>query len=117
MRRSMTCALAVSLLSSTTLLLDTGGTPVSYDELPAKAAPSLAKEVAPETWQARYEACQKGIATLAKTLEQIAPDILVIFGDDQEELFSDESMPAMLAYWGQEKDAGALSTLPQRRLS
>jgi Catalytic LigB subunit of aromatic ring-opening dioxygenase len=83
-------------------LLDTRGTPVSYDELLAKASPSLAKEVAPATWQARYEACQKGIATLAKTLEQISPDILVIFGDDQEELFSDENMPAMLVYWGEE---------------
>jgi 3-O-methylgallate 3,4-dioxygenase len=32
----------------------------------------------------------------------VSPDILVIFGDDQEELFSDENMPAMLVYWGEE---------------
>jgi 3-O-methylgallate 3,4-dioxygenase len=83
-------------------LLDTGGTHVSYDELLAKANPSLEKEVTPEKWQARYAACQKGIATLAKTLEQVSPDILVIFGDDQEELFSEENMPAMLVYWGEE---------------
>jgi 3-O-methylgallate 3,4-dioxygenase len=83
-------------------LLDTGGTPVSYDELLAKADPSLAGEISPEKWQMRYEACQQGIATLAKTLEQVSPDILVIFGDDQEELFSEENMPAMLVYWGEE---------------
>jgi 3-O-methylgallate 3,4-dioxygenase len=82
-------------------LLDTGGTHVSYDELLAKADPSLAREITPEKWQVRYEACQKGIATLAKTLAQVSPDIAVIFGDDQEELFSDENMPAMLVYWGE----------------
>ena len=77
-------------------LLDTNGTHVSYDELLAKAHPSLAGEVTMGKWQARYDACQQGIAALAKTLEQVTPDILVIFGDDQEELFSDENMPAML---------------------
>jgi 3-O-methylgallate 3,4-dioxygenase len=83
-------------------LLDTAGTPVSYDELLAKASPALQQEVTPEKWRLRYEACQKGIATLAQTLEQSAPDIVVIFGDDQEELFSEENMPAMLIYWGEE---------------
>jgi hypothetical protein len=83
-------------------LLDTDGRHVSYDELLAQASPSLAGEVTTAKWQARYDACQQGIATLAKVLEQVSPDILVIFGDDQEELFSDENMPAMLVYWGEE---------------
>ena len=83
-------------------LLDRDGRQVSYDELLAKASPSLAGEVTTAKWQARYDACQQGIATLAKTLEQVSPDILVIFGDDQEELFSEENMPAMLVYWGEE---------------
>jgi hypothetical protein len=83
-------------------LLDTDGRHVSYNELLAKASPSLAGEVTTAKWQARYDACQQGIATLAKVLEQVSPDILVIFGDDQEELFSDENMPAMLVYWGEE---------------
>ena len=83
-------------------LLDTDGRHISYDELLAKASPSLAGEVTTAKWQTRYDACQQGIATLAKTLEQVSPDILVIFGDDQEELFSDENMPAMLVYWGEE---------------
>ena len=83
-------------------LLDTDGRHVSYDELLAKASPSLVEEVTTAKWQARYDACQQGIATLAKVLDQVSPDILVIFGDDQEELFSDENMPAMLVYWGEE---------------
>jgi hypothetical protein len=82
-------------------LLDTDGRHVSYEELLAKADPSLAKEVAPEKWQARYEACQKGIATLGETLTRVSPDIVVIIGDDQEELFSEDNMPALLVYWGE----------------
>jgi 3-O-methylgallate 3,4-dioxygenase len=83
-------------------LLDTQGTPVSYEELLAKATPAMAREISAETWQARYEACQKGIATLADTLARVSPDIVIILGDDQEELFSDENMPAVLVYWGEE---------------
>src|SRR5262245_61073496 len=83
-------------------LLDTNGVRVRYDELLGQASPSLAGEVTTDKWQARYAACQQGIAHLAKTLDQVSPDILVIFGDDQEELFSDENMPAMLIYWGDE---------------
>jgi 3-O-methylgallate 3,4-dioxygenase len=83
-------------------LLDRDGTHLSYDDLLAKAHPSLAGEVTPEKWQARYEACQKGIATLSKTFAQVAPEVAIIIGDDQEELFSDDNMPAVLVYWGAE---------------
>ncbi len=82
-------------------LLDTDGTHVSYEALLAKADPSLAREVTPEKWQARYEACQKGIAKLADTLAQVSPDVVVMLGDDQEELFSEDNMPAVLVYWGE----------------
>jgi 3-O-methylgallate 3,4-dioxygenase len=82
-------------------LLDTTGSHVSYEELLAKAEPSLAKEVTPEKWQARHEACQRGITKLAETLAQVSPDVVVMLGDDQEELFSEDNMPAMLVYWGE----------------
>jgi hypothetical protein len=55
----------------------------------------------PEKWQARYEACQRGIAELGETLDRVSPDIVVIAGDGQEELFSDENMPAVLVCWGE----------------
>jgi hypothetical protein len=83
-------------------LIATDGTPVSYEALLAAAPPSMAKEVTPEIWQTRYDACQKGIAKLGDSLSQASPDIVVIFGDDQEELFSEENMPAVLVYWGEE---------------
>jgi hypothetical protein len=83
-------------------LIATDGTPVSYEDLLASAPATMAKEVTPETWQTRYDACQKGIAKLGDALAQAAPDVVVIFGDDQEELFSEENMPAVLVYWGEE---------------
>jgi hypothetical protein len=95
-------------------LLDTTGSHVSYEELLAKAEPSLAKEVTPEKWQARHEACQRGITKLAETLAQVSPDVVVMLGDDQEELFSEDNMPAMLVYWGETSPAATRSraTLP-----
>ena len=34
------------------------------------------------------------------TLADVSPDVLVMIGDDQKELFQDDNMPAMLVYWG-----------------
>ena len=72
----------------------------TYEEVLASASPSLQKELTPDTWQARYDACQKGLAQVGATLANVAPDILVMIGDDQKELFQDDNMPAMLVYWG-----------------
>ena len=38
---------------------------------------------------------------MAKKLEQTSPDAIVMVGDDQLEVFSDQNMPAMLVYWGE----------------
>jgi len=82
-------------------LLDLQGNHVSYEELLGKADRSIAKEIMPDRRQARYDACQKGIDRLGETLAQISPDIVVMLGDDQHELFTDENMPAVLVYWGE----------------
>ncbi|MGH8055774.1 MAG: extradiol ring-cleavage dioxygenase [Candidatus Entotheonellia bacterium] len=82
-------------------LLDLQGNHVSYEALLGKADRSIAKEITPEKRQARYDACQKGIARLGETLAQVSPDIVVMLGDDQHELFTDENMPAVLVYWGE----------------
>ena len=73
-------------------------------------------------------ACQAAIAELARTLESAAPDVLIVIGDDQREMFLDDGTPAFgifhgdtivdtspdprtmhpsiqLAYWSQHADA------------
>jgi hypothetical protein len=78
------------------------GKHVTFDELLAEAAPEVAKELTPEVFQKRYDANQKGIARLAEALERTAPDVLVILGDDQQEAFHDDNMPAFCVYWGEQ---------------
>jgi hypothetical protein len=72
-----------------------------YAELLARTGTSMQKELTPDTWQQRYDACQRGIARLGETLAAVAPDVLIIVGDDQKELFHDDNMPALLVYWGE----------------
>ena len=73
----------------------------SYTELAAAAGSTFQGELTSHTWQTRHAACQKGLAQLAQTLADVAPDSLIIIGDDQKELFQDDNMPAMLVYWGE----------------
>jgi hypothetical protein len=71
-----------------------------YEELEALTGSSIQKELLPDVQQRRYQACQQGIARLGEVLDKAAPDVLVIVGDDQKELFHDDNMPALLVYWG-----------------
>src|SRR5436190_15372094 len=49
----------------------------------ARAHKHLEDQLSPEKAEARYQACQSDIATLAETLDRVSPDVAVIFGDDQ----------------------------------
>ena len=72
----------------------------TYDELLTLADPDIEKELTPEVWQARYDACQVGIKKVGEAMVKAQLDALVVVGDDQYELFSEENMPAVLVYWG-----------------
>lgn len=77
------------------------GKPYSFAELLATAdAGLIAKELTAAKFQTRYAACQQAIAALGRRLDEVAPDIIVMIGDDQQELFNDGNMPATLVYWG-----------------
>ncbi|MGH8059737.1 MAG: extradiol ring-cleavage dioxygenase [Candidatus Entotheonellia bacterium] len=78
------------------------GTHVTYEELLAEVDPSIARELTPEVCQKRHDANQKGIARVAEALERVAPDVLLILGDDQQEAFHDDNMPAFCVYWGEQ---------------
>ena len=78
------------------------GKPYSFEELLSTVDRSaIEKELTASAMETRYQACQQGIATLGSALEQAAPDIVVMIGDDQLELFNEGNMPAMLVYWGE----------------
>ena len=81
---------------------DKAGNPTNYENLLAMAPKGLDEILLPEAMRSRYERCQIGIAKLRHAIGRIAPDIIVIIGDDQKEMLLEDNLPAFLVYWGKE---------------
>src|SRR5579871_436032 len=74
---------------------------VAYPELlEIREDQHFEREITPEKTQARWDACQQAIAHLGATLARVAPDVLIIVGDDEHELFLDDNLPAISVFWG-----------------
>jgi hypothetical protein len=54
----------------------------------------------PAAYHAQAEACQRALDELSSSLRAAKPDITVIIGDDQDEWFFEDNMPALAIYWG-----------------
>ncbi|MSQ22992.1 MAG: hypothetical protein EXR58_00295 [Chloroflexi bacterium] len=77
------------------------GKTYSYDELlETRSGEHIEKELSDATFQARFNDCQREIARLAQTLNRVAPDVCILFGDDQHEAFNDDIMPSFAIYHG-----------------
>ena len=74
----------------------------TYDELLAQADPALKKELAPEVWESKYQRCQEAIGALSAFLGKARPDVAIVIGDDQRELFRDDGIPAVACFTGPE---------------
>jgi len=81
-------------------LLGTDGEYHSYDDLLAAADPAVSAELGTEIWEEKYERCQAAIAELARRLEAAHPDVVVVIGDDQEELFDEEGTSTFSLFLG-----------------
>jgi hypothetical protein len=78
------------------------GRAYKFDELLELRAPEgFEREITLEQRMARHAACQRAIDAVSDTLRRVGPDVVVIIGDDQEELFLDDNMPAFCIYWGE----------------
>ncbi|MBM4259811.1 MAG: extradiol ring-cleavage dioxygenase [Deltaproteobacteria bacterium] len=73
---------------------------LNYDALLKKAKPGIESELTLEKFEQRDQACLKGVATLGDALRQANADVVVVFGDDQQEQFHDENMPTFAIYHG-----------------
>ena len=82
-------------------LLDKTGQPCTYGDLLAQADPAIKDQIAPDVLAARAARCTDNIARVAKEIEAAALDALIVIGDDQNEQFFDDNMPAILIYWGE----------------
>src|SRR5580693_7806690 len=73
----------------------------SFDQLVTmRVGEGLAEKSTLEERTRRFDACQVAIAKLAKVFKEAAPDVAVIVGNDQMEIFSDRNIPAFLVYYG-----------------
>jgi 3-O-methylgallate 3,4-dioxygenase len=84
----------------TNLFSPRDGTLLTYEELLAQADSYIVKEITPEKMQARHDANQRGIAKVAETFAAETPDVLIMVGDDQDEIIHNDNMPAICVYWG-----------------
>src|SRR5690242_4956467 len=83
------------------------GQPHNFDELcDLRADSHFANELTADKAKTRFAACQQAIASLAATFDEVRPDLLVMIGDDQNELFQvDEGMvPAFNVHTGETVD-------------
>ncbi|WP_134705113.1 protocatechuate 3,4-dioxygenase [Ammoniphilus sp. YIM 78166] len=72
-------------------------------EAQARTAPDWLKDhLTREVWEQKYQACERAIAEMGRILQEVSPDILVVIGDDQKELFLRDNMPAFSVFWGKE---------------
>jgi hypothetical protein len=60
----------------------------------------LAAQITPEVFEARHERCQSAIRRLADFFDEHRPDIALIIGNDQMEVFTGDHVPALALFWG-----------------
>jgi hypothetical protein len=82
-------------------LLDKQGRPVTYGDLLAEADPAIKNQITPQVLAERSEACTGNIGRLDKEIAEARLDALIIVGDDQNEQYGDDNMPAILIYRGE----------------
>lgn len=83
-------------------LLGVDGQLHSFSELESLAPAQVAEGLKREVTEATHERVQKAMGVLADKLTDAAPDVVVIIGDDQRELFLEDGMPMFAMFWGEE---------------
>jgi 3-O-methylgallate 3,4-dioxygenase len=76
------------------------GKHVAFPELLAGADPKIAKEIDKDIFVRKFNNLQRAMDELGDTFEKINPDVIVMFGDDQDEMMFENVMPTIDVYWG-----------------
>ena len=78
------------------------GQSYDYDSLLQQRAPGFAARVTAEAMAANFAKCQLALDTLADHFAQCQPDLVLILGNDQREVFLDDLTPAFTVFTGSE---------------
>jgi len=81
-------------------LLDQKRTP--YEALLRTRAAWMDGELEPSVWAEKHRSVQRAIEELSAALKSAKPDVVLLIGDDQEELFLDDCIPTFSLFWGKE---------------
>jgi aromatic ring-opening dioxygenase catalytic subunit (LigB family) len=76
-------------------LYDSTGVIRSFDELADAAGDRFAERCTPEVWENDWQRCEAALTRLREDFRRAAPDVVLIVGDDQRELFTESNQPAM----------------------
>ncbi len=84
------------------LVFPPDGWSMSFDEAVANYVPKEIQDKprSLEIFNEQSDRCQRAIAELAKTVEEVNPDITIIVSDDQDEWFYESNMPMFSIFWG-----------------
>jgi hypothetical protein len=75
---------------------------VNYEELFAEVGAAYSDVISIQELERKAAICHASLDRLADALEAAAPDVIIIVGDDQEELFSPANQPAISIFYGDE---------------
>jgi len=78
------------------------GKTYDYESLLKERAPGFAAEIEPEKRRQRFTQCRSALEALGKKFDEVAPDAVVIIGNDQREFFNAGLTPAITIYRGAE---------------
>jgi hypothetical protein len=76
------------------------GRTYDYESLLRERAPGFAAEIGVETRRARFAQCRTALEALGRKFDAVAPDAVVIVGNDQREFFNAGLTPSITVYRG-----------------
>lgn len=82
-------------------LFDQNGDIRRFDELVAAADGRYGDDLSLDVWNEKYSNALACVDRLREELIELKPDLLVVIGDDQEELFTPRNQPAIAVYYGE----------------
>jgi Catalytic LigB subunit of aromatic ring-opening dioxygenase len=89
-------------------LYDHTGVVRPYDELAAAAGDRFADRLSTEAWDRDWARCVAALDRLRADFARVAPDVVLVIGDDQRELFTASNQPAMAISAAAEMTTGLL---------
>ncbi|HEY1363263.1 MAG TPA: hypothetical protein VGF60_13565 [Xanthobacteraceae bacterium] len=88
-----------------------------FEELAAlRAGEKLDDQIALAVKQQRYDACQRAMAEMARLFSEAKPDVVLLVGNDQMEVFEDANIPAFMICYGESLDNIPFSEEQKKRL-